>query len=170
MEDSIISKLEPPPLTESSIIQGSERSERLNELLLKELKVRDIVNQESQERIDQFLQNAQSEVNFDPSYIEFFSESQERIDILNDRYDRLMKGEMPRPEEIEELEQRINAATSFFSGINTALSTKLTKIETKTNLLKTKQIPELIILYENELLENRKLKKNLEELKSQKQK
>lgn len=169
MDDKFIKDLDGPSLNEnlSLINQASERSERLNSLLIDELRARDIVNQESQKRIDQFLQNAQSEVNFDPSYIEFFAESQKRIDSLMNRYQRLQNGEAPQEEEIIELEQRIDAATSFFSGINEALSINLSKIESQTNSYK-KQIPYLISTYENELLTKRDLTKKLEDLTRQK--
>lgn len=168
MED-IFNDIKPSSLNENIIDQGSERSERLNSLLLKELKARDLINHESDERIDQFLQNAQSDINFDPSYIEFFSESQKRIDKLKNRYQRLQNGEYPTDDEIIELNKRIEAATSFFSGINEALSINLNKIELQTSVLIRQIHDNLIKAYEAELLTQRDLKKKLEDLKKQKQ-
>mgnify|MGYP001035630321 FL=1 len=168
MDISIPNDLETPLTDDNFKNLTSERSDRLNELLIEQLNARDIINRESQERIDEFLQGTQSEVNFDPSYIEFFRESQERIESLNKLYQRLQDGEKPQQKEIEELNRRIESASSFFTGINEALSSNLNTIETKTNSL-IRELQRLSTTYENELITNRDRKKRLEDLKKQKQ-
>lgn len=168
MDISIPNDLETPLTDDNFKNLTSERSDRLNELLVEELNARDIINRESQERIDEFLQSTQSEVNFDPSYIEFFRESQERIESLKKLYQRLQDGEKPQQKEIEELNRRIESASSFFTGINEALSSNLNTIETKTNSL-IRELQRLSTTYENELITNRDRKKRLEDLKKQKQ-
>lgn len=161
---------EPQPFMnfQDGSLNQSERSERINQLLEKEIEARNTIVQNSKERLYEFLRNANADVCFDPAHIDFFTDAQQRIDFLTDRLNRLSRGEKPSPAEIEEVERRVDAAGSFFSGINEPLSAQLELIENQTQAL-YKKISMQIREYEDELLKNRELKQKIAEKVQQRQ-
>jgi hypothetical protein len=143
----------------------SECEEFLQARLFEELAARDRLNRDTDERSEQFIAAAQDIVYYDPAFVDFFTQSRRRIADLKAKIARVRAGDVSR-HDIEETKKMVSAVIGLFNDQPESLQRSISSLERKTQVLMNATIPTAITAYERELVENRALRRRLEELES----
>jgi hypothetical protein len=147
----------PPPLPPQT-----ERREFTQARLFEELAIRDRLNRETEEHIEEFLAAIRDDLYYDPAFAEYFIRSQQRIDELKAKVARVHAGEVTA-QDIEDTKARVSAVIGLIHDQPDSLYRQITLLEQKTQALVTKTLPAAIATYERELLQNRAARRRLQE-------
>jgi predicted Zn-dependent peptidase len=149
---------DPPPRLPGS----SERDKFLQQRLFEEISARDRLNRNTDERAESFISGIRDDLGYDPSFIDYFNQSKQRIIQLKAKIARAKLGDITA-EELEETKNRVDSAIGLLNDQPESLQRQLGTIEQKTQILLTKTIPAAIQSYEREIILNRALQRRNQE-------
>jgi hypothetical protein len=143
----------------------SERDEFFQTRLFEELSARDRLNRETEERSERFISAVRDDVCYDPAFVEFFTQSHQRIAELKAKIARVRSGEITS-QDIEDTKVRVASVIGLLHDQPESLHRQINSLEQKTQILMTKTIPAAIATYERELVQNRAFLRKLQEVET----
>jgi hypothetical protein len=150
---------DPPPAP-----SRSERDAVLQARLYEELRARDALNQDTDSRIAAFSGTANQDPCYDPLFIEFFSQTQAKVDHLRERLQDIRAGKITEAD-IAETQRRVAALTPFIVERQDSIHKHITTLEKRTGQIVAQKIPRAIAELEKQLELNKKLRQKLRELR-----
>jgi hypothetical protein len=132
-----------PPLPQMK----TERDQVFQARLFEEPSARDLLNRDTASRTEEFIAAVRSDVCYDPAFIEFFSNSQQRIEELTAKLEGVRSGRITQAD-IDETKARVNSVISLLAEQPDSIQKQISALEQKTHQLMTKQIPAAIATLE----------------------